>query len=564
MGKFQTIARGVGLAWVLFLNCSLVLLSQMAWRGFAWIEPEAEQERPAAETLSADSEADEIEAQILFDPGTRSIIGTAQLRFHSPAGARSFALDDDLTVAAALAPGAKVRLFRREHRVYLVGSSLQGVLVCFSGRLPPWDVQEKQRVGHAKAEAPSAGVDKFLTLQTDCLAFMPCSQLRFSRSRVTVYVPARFNCLGSGIRRELPGPPGIRAFSFDSIASRGFSLTCGDFQLLDRLEGTLPVNFFGSPQLDKNSYRDANKMRGAVDFFGNQFGRLDVPELNILLCRAGFQGGVSQPGCIVCFFNPDDAGKKLAELERLRQKSPVFLHDPRCDCLVHEIAHQWWGGLCSWSKRADCWITEGLAHFSTLLYLRSQLPENEFDPILERMGKWVERHEGAGKVTENIRLTLIQRDPLSAQAIVYNRSALILWMLRELLGEEEMAARLQRLLTERRSACWSTAAFIAWMAGNDPLLQDFFRSWVGRADLPAVRCRISGQGRSIRVAIEQVNDPFVFPLQFVSHSATGKQVRPLTVRREREEYIFLLSDSPPLQVGIIRGYTPVRVTLLSD
>jgi hypothetical protein len=356
----------------------------------------------------------------------------------------------------------------------------------------------------------------------------------------------------------------MNAFSFDSIASRGFMLICGNFQRRDRLEGELPVNFFASPGLDMNSCREAKKMRQVVDFFCGRFGRLDVPELNILLCRANFQGGVSQLGCIVCFFNPADAGKNLAALERLRHESPVFLHDPRCDCLIHEIAHQWWGGLCSWSSRADGWITEGLAQFSTLLYLRGQLPEAEFDPILERLGSWVERYAGAGKVTENMRLTLIRRDPLCAQAIIYNRSTLILWMLRELLGEEEMISRLRSLLAERRSSGWSTPAFCTWMAGNDPLLPGFFASWVGRADLPAIRCRLREEGRIVRITIEQVNGPFVFPLRFASQSSAGMQARPLIVSRGHEEFAVPLADAALLQAGIARGCAPVRVTLSSE
>jgi len=563
MEKTQVLAWNGYAAWLLVFGCSLGLFSQTARRGFTWIEQGAEQEQLAVEARSAAAEPSEIEAHVTFDPATRCIIGTARLWFDPPAAARSFALDDDLAVDSVLTGGAAVRLFRRDHRVFLAGSGLKNVLVCFSGRLPLWDAQEKQLVGHAKVPAPSSGADNFLMLQTDSLAFLPSSCLRFARSRVTVHVPACCNCLGSGIRRELPARSGMNAFSFDSIASRGFMLICGDFQRRDRLEGALPLNFFGSPQLDLKSCRDALKMRGVVDFFCRRFGRLIVPELNILLCRAGFQGGISQIGCIVCFFNPDDVGKKLEELERLRRESPVFLHDPRCDCLVHEIAHQWWGGLCSWSRRADGWITEGLAQFSTLLYLHGQLPEEEFTSILERLGSWVERYNGAGKVTENMRLTLIRRDPLCAQAIIYNRSTLILWMLHELLGEEEMISRLRNLLAERQSSGWSTPAFCARMAGNDPLLLGFFDSWVGRADLPAIRCRLSSQGRSVRLAIEQVNGTFVFPLQLVSRSPAGARVRSLIVSREREEFEFLLTDSP-LNAGIVRGAAPVRVTLLPE
>lgn len=557
MERKQAMARRGGAALALVFGCALSLFSQAERRECRWTDDSGEQEEIVAAARSAAAEPGEIEARLLFDPVSRCLIGVARLRFDPGSGARSFALDDSIALASVMATEGPIPVFRRDHRIFLAAGGPQEILVCFSGRLPAWDVQAKQLAGRPVA---SSVRDLFLVLQTDCLAFMPGSTLRFSRSRIEVHVPARFQCLGTGARRELPAAPGTRAFEFAGGPSRGFMLVCGDFLRLRRLEGELPVNFFGSPQLDPGCLSRALETGKAAGFFLHRFGRLDVPELNILLCRAGFEGGVSSAGCIVCFFNPDDSGENLPALEGLRRESPVFLHDPRCDCLVHEIAHQWWGGVCSWNRRADCWITEGLAQFSTLLYLRARLKDKEFLPILERQSAWVERYAGAGRVTENARLALIRRDPICAQAVIYNRSTLILWMLREMLGEAEMDTRLRRLLDRKRGIGWGTEEFAGELAGNDPILPGFFGSWVGRADLPLIRCRVRKEKEGIRVRIEQDNGPFVFPLRIVCRSVKGIQDCPLTVSRESEEFTFQLAAAP-LAVSIDKNYVPAHIVL---
>ena len=67
-----------------------------------------------------------------------------------------------------------------------------------------------------------------------------------------------------------------------------------------------------------------------------------------------------------------------------RKSDPVLEADPlfftnkiNRDVLIHELAHQWWGGVISWETYRDEWITEGGAQFSALLYLESILPKKD-------------------------------------------------------------------------------------------------------------------------------------------------------------------------------------------
>jgi aminopeptidase N len=238
---------------------------------------------------------------------------------------------------------------------------------------------------------------------------------------------------------------------------------------------------------------------------------------------------------------------------------PMFLYDSRWDSLVHEIAHQWWGGVVSWQSMNDAWISEGLAQYSTLLYWHDNLPEKAFTKLLERMCAGVVRKASVGKTTDAVKLALVQKDPVAFQVIVYNKAALIFWMLQDLLGEKEMLAKLKHLLEDRRFQCLGSAAFIQFISGEDPLLKQFFAGWVGRAEVPAVVYRLSHRGGKVWLEVGQTNGPFVFPLQVCCRTNGGVRFLTLPIQRKKESFAVTACDAQVRSIEIKAGQIPVRV-----
>jgi hypothetical protein len=215
--------------------------------------------------------------------------------------------------------------------------------------------------------------------------------------------------------------------------------------------------------------------------------------------------------------------------------------------------------LVSWQNMNDAWISEGLAQYSTLLYWRDRLPEKTFVKILERMCAGIVEKAGAGKITQAVKLAFVKQDPVAFQVIVYNKAALIFWMLQDLVGEKKMLAGLKRLLEERRFQCLGSEAFVDGLAGDDPLLKQFFAGWVGRAEVPAVAYRIFNRGGMAWLEVDQSNGPFVFPLQVSCLTRAGARHLTLPIRQARESFAVAANYAELLSVEIKAGRIPVRI-----
>jgi len=114
--------------------------------------------------------------------------------------------------------------------------------------------------------------------------------------------------------------------------------------------------------------------------------------------------------------------------------------------LVHETAHQWWGGLVLWNTYHDQWLSEGLANYASLLTLEQQNPE-QFRQVLEkyRNDLLTKNSDGellreAGPVTLGPRL-FSSHFPAGYEAIAYERGTWLFHMLRSMLRDSEAASR---------------------------------------------------------------------------------------------------------------------------
>jgi hypothetical protein len=524
-------------------------------RALNWVDSEDVKNQAVCEALRLQTEADEIDTAFSLDPGARTIRGTAHLRFSCPGPLKTFDLCAELAITALRAPGASVRLFRLDDRVYLLGDDLHEILVDFQGSIRNEHdaVQERLIV---LEDAEKLKNDQVMTFFSRGLPFVPSSNRCFARTRTRVHLPAGLQCLASGTKQEAIGGRQGGEFFFESAGSKGVALSCGNFRLATRVQSAVPVNLYvsGDLNIDLGAYRQ--RLSSIVEFFVSRFGHPGIPELNLLIQRESFNGGCSFGGYLINFLHVDGGSTSMPRAECL---SPMFLHDSRWDSLIHEIAHQWWGGLVSWRKTDDAWISEGLAQYSTLLYLHDNLPKKTFNELLERMCAGVVQKAADGKANEVVKLAFVKKDPVAFQVIVYNKAALIFWMLQDLLGEKSMLAKLKRLLEEHRFQCLDSAAFIQYLSGEDLLLKQFFAGWVERAEVPVVICRIFDRGGKVWLEVGQNNGPFVFPLRVCCRTRIGIRNLLLPIQRARESFAVAGNDVlfESIEIGV--GQLPIMV-----
>ena len=207
--------------------------------------------------------------------------------------------------------------------------------------------------------------------------------------------------------------------------------------------------------------------------------------------------------------------------------SPVDLSRYREYFLAHEIAHQWWGQAVAGERYRDQWMSEGLAQFAAVRYLRAKLGEDVGHIIRARFVQWTERKSQDGAITLGSRLSSLDFE--AYQAILYDKAALALEMLCDLVGEEAFFRGLRSFFSASKFKPVRTAQFVQAMeatAGRS--LKAFFDGWFDSYLLPDVRVTSSaqkeGDGYTLKFWVTQSRGVFVFPL-WVTWEEAGRKVR---------------------------------------
>jgi hypothetical protein len=217
----------------------------------------------------------------------------------------------------------------------------------------------------------------------------------------------------------------------------------------------------------------------------------------------------------------------------------------------HEVAHQWWGNIVGWSSYRDQWIDEALANYLAVLFADSQkLPDRTVRVWLERFrDRLLAKIPGiddtiadAGALTLGTRLDS-SKSPNAYEAIIYNKGAWVIHMIREMLrepGAKNPDARfidlLRTLQTKYAYRALSTADLRkeveAKMTKSMDLegghsLEWFFEEWVNGIGIPHYRMQFTTspaeKGVTVRGKLFQTGVPrsFIAPVPIYARDANG-------------------------------------------
>jgi hypothetical protein len=507
-------------------------------------------------TQAGVDELENLQLNLFINPNAGFLSATSVLNFKEPSSVKTVSLDPGLVVKGyGRSLQHELQLFHRDDTYYLLGEGLNKFSFYYAGAIASSD--EGGDLAKFDLRGRSAkNVDHYYILDRD-QNFYPNPGQHFFKSRLKISLPAPLLCLASGSLRSQRKLSEHNEFVFESPGSKGVSVVCGGFEKLLTVPAALPVQIFGNPKLRLKESFSAEAIRGYVDFLVEKFGPLEVPEINLLLRRWQDYGGLSNQGFIIfnlmeTNFIDDD----VSMLRRLRSDSPVVFSDVNRDNLVHELAHQWWGGLVSWKTYQDQWLTEGLAQFATLLYLENTLGANSFRRIVAGSKRWVFRKNDAGPVIYGRRIANLSEDLQAFQSIVYNKAALIFLMLKEMLGEEELLQRLRQVLADFKYQSLVSARFIQQVSRGEGRLQKFFNGWVYARKLPKVRYQVAVSGQSAEITFTQEDSDFVFPVAIRVVSGEGKYTRTLIVE-EKVQKFKIFENAPILSIQVDPLVSPI-------
>jgi len=194
--------------------------------------------------------------------------------------------------------------------------------------------------------------------------------------------------------------------------------------------------------------------------------------------------------------------------------------------LAHELAHQWWGQAIGWKNYHEQWISEGFAQYFAALYAQKARGDRAFTDMLRQFRRWSLSESDQGPVHLGSRLGLVKRDPRIFRAVVYNKGAAVLHMLRRLLGDDVFFRGLRRFYMDRRYQKAGTEDFERAMeAESGRVLDRFFERWIYGNGIPRVRYSTHIGNKQVVVRFEETSDQvFDLPVTVTLSYTDGRTV----------------------------------------
>lgn len=232
--------------------------------------------------------------------------------------------------------------------------------------------------------------------------------------------------------------------------------------------------------------------------------------------------------------------------------SPRVLTAGLDEKLAREVAYQWWGQTVGLKSFDDTLLSQGLAEFSTILYIIDR--ENE---TLSKQALQAELEKAlAFEQSASIRSAPSQLDDQSAafRSVIFYKGALVLSMLRQLLGAEVFDRMLReyfKTYAGRNITLDEFESFASKAAGRD--LRFFFGQWIDSTGVPEFRAdyRVLRTRDGFRVpgTVKQDLDTFEMPVEILLRTESGNERQTLAMKGTSVDF-DILSKSKPLEVII--------------
>jgi aminopeptidase N len=194
-----------------------------------------------------------------------------------------------------------------------------------------------------------------------------------------------------------------------------------------------------------------------------------------------------------------------------------------------------------------------------VLYLQKKLSPGRFDSLIGRLKRWVFKHAASGPLIYGQRIANLEGSYEAFQGVVYLKSALVLLMLHDMLGEENFFKRLRGCLEKFKYKSVTSAMLIDEISRDEGWLHDFFQGWVFSRKIPEVSCRVRLAGNTAELSVSQKETAFVFPLQIHIETEQGKKTLQVIVKEKEQTFTF--NDAAAFKsLKIDPGYAPILVS----
>jgi aminopeptidase N len=370
----------------------------------------------------------------------------------------------------------------------------------------------------------------------------------YSQVETTIEVPEGYAAIANGqlVRMEQNKSRSVYTYASD-LPVKYFSLLVGRLRGTLERESIVPLRVFYY-SIDKSS---AGKQADATDrilrYYAGYFGRYPYRSLNLALRPAEEPGGHAPAGVVI-------TNRVFSILRAKFERDPLYIPAYPDFLLAHEIAHQWWGQAVGWRSYRDQWLSEGFAQFAAAEYIRSVYGDKAWIKISEEFRDWIEEKTAAGPIVLGTRLGHLTNDPRAFSALLYNKGAYVLNMLKGWLGDEQFRkclAEFYELYRYKKAGVEDFILLAREYSQED--LTPFFEQWLHGWTIPQVTWSWSSEpfetGHLLRLRFRQpADDLYHLKVPVEATDRSGQTFR-----------VQALINSPDQQIEIQLPFAPSTV-----
>jgi aminopeptidase N len=194
--------------------------------------------------------------------------------------------------------------------------------------------------------------------------------------------------------------------------------------------------------------------------------------------------------------------------------------------LAHELSHQWWRCLVSPATPDDAFLDEGLATYSAALDVQEMAGQTAFEDVMRNIDVGALTHEDAAPISQAGHLHEFTPE---YDSIVFKKGAMVLHMLRWVIGDDAFLKTLQTMTQEHAWGSISTDQFqkLAETAGKQELTY-FFAQWVSSTGVPQFKrtwaVYRNDKGYQVVGKVQQDMDIFRMPVEVRVYTEATKPI----------------------------------------
>jgi len=428
--------------------------------------------------------------------------------------------------------------------------------ITYGGRLPPQAVdREAIAVGQQQERQQEIVVppEPQWIYSNRSYWYPQATVTAYASARIALTVPGEFDVVASGTPQGppslVPGAAGQRPrkrFVFEgaeplrylAFAVSRFQSTAGvPLKVQDNAD---PLTFIVSanPLQAGRSRQLGDKAGDILKFYASILADAPYDSFTLAVTESDLPGGHS-PAYFALVAQP------LPTTPFVWTNDPVAFQSYPSFFLAHEIAHQWWGQAVGWKNYHEQWLSEGFAQYFAAMFAEKERGPEIFAGVIRQMRRWAIDMSPQGPVYLGYRLGHIRGEGRVFRALVYNKGAMVLHMLRRLLGDEAFFNGLRDFYATWRFKKAGTDDFRVAMekAAGGRSLERFFERWIYGSGIPVIRFASSVAGSTLTLRFEQKDQIYDVPVMVTVTYADGTS----------EEVIVAVTDKVVERTVALKG-----------